>query len=77
MGGSKVIIDLENGSSSFHALMLEHWSRQVKCLIFEFSFISFEHIYREYSVEVNFLSKLLIGEMDGGFFYEEFRDGVL
>ena len=58
-------------------LCLNHWMRRIKCLIGEFTCINFRHIYREYNIEANCLSKLLIGAMDGFLFVEEYIDGFL
>ena len=69
VGDSKVIIDREKEISSLHSLTLENWSRHVRCLFYEFSFISFEHIYREFNANFDRLSKILIREMGGGLFF--------
>ena len=50
---------------------------RVKILICNFSNISFHHIYRVLSMEVDCLSKKAIGNMGGLIFYEFFDDVLL
>ena len=77
VGDSKTVIDQLNGVSTLFSLSLDHWMRRIRCLIREFTYINFRHIYREYNIEANCLSKLLIGAMDGFLFVEEYIDGFL
>ena len=77
VGASNVFIDLDDDSYSMHTLNLEHWMNRVKLLIHKFSNISFHHIYRVFSMEVDGLSKKAIGDMEGLIFYDLFDEVLL
>ena len=46
-------------------MLLENWMGNVRKLVYEFSHITFKHIYRELNDEADRLSKKGIGELDG------------
>ena len=62
---------------SLHSLSLDHWIRRVRNLIAKLDHIYFKHMYMEYNVGVDKLSKKSIGNMDGCISFEEYRDGVI
>ena len=65
VGDSKAITDWARGLIALHSLLLENWMGNVRKLIYEFSHITFQHIYRELNDEADRLSKKGIGELDG------------
>ena len=77
VGDPNVVIVEDNGTSSLQTLLLEHWMNRVKLLIHNFANISFLHIYRVFSIEVDGLSEKAIGDMDGLIFYEFFDEFLL
>ena len=46
------------------SLELNHWLDNTKSLMKEFSFLTFNHVYRELNTEANTLFKLALGAMD-------------
>ena len=77
VGDSNAVIKWANGTSSLYTLWLEQWMNRVNLLIYNFANISFHHIYRVLSMEVDCLSKKAIGNMGGLIFYEFFDDVLL
>ena len=69
-GDLRVVIDWTNAHFEMHTIHLEHWLDKIHVLIEDFVEISFEHIYRELNMQANFLSKNVIGPMDGHIFFE-------
>ena len=65
LGDSQVIINWGNGEAQVKYLELHHWLENIKCLMRCFSFLSFNHVYRELNMEVDTLSKLELGNMVG------------
>ena len=71
---SRVMIDWVIGFSSLHVINLEHWMEKIEGLKDYFSYISFNHIYREHNGQADSLSKKSIGVLDGSLFFEEYID---
>jgi ribonuclease HI len=57
LGDSKVVIDWLSNRGRLQASAIEGWKSRIKDLIKSFHAISFEHIYREFNVEADLLSK--------------------
>jgi hypothetical protein len=64
LGDSKVIIDWINQKGQLHAVNIEGWKLKTKELA-TFQDINFQHIYRDYNKEVDFLSKRALKEHEG------------
>ena len=60
-GDSKEINDWALGKHDIHSIIMMHWLRRTKDLFRFFSFLSFQHVYREYNVLADELSKKAIG----------------
>jgi hypothetical protein len=76
MGDSRVIIDWLNNKANFHSSYLEGWKDRIKLLIKDFQDISFNHVYREYNSEADFLSKLALKETSGKIIYYQWENGL-
>ena len=74
VGDSKAITDWARGVTALHSLLLENWMGNVRKLIYAFSHITFQHIYRELNDEADRLSKKGIGELDRNIYFKELRD---
>ena len=61
LGDSKVIIDWDLDKHQIHVIDLEHWMTQVKALKAQFKSLMFQHIYREFNMEADDLSKKAMG----------------
>ena len=62
------------GLSSLQVISLEHWVTQIEGLKLSFSYISFNHIYRDLNSQVDSLLKKVIGAMDGILHFLELFD---
>jgi len=58
---SRVVIDWLDGKSNIHSINLLHWCARIRKLLTGFSFTSFCHIYREYNMDADVLSKRGLG----------------
>ena len=58
------------------SLDLYHWIENIKSLMKDFAFSSFQHINRELNVEANTLSKLDLGTMNGRLQFNLFSFGT-
>ena len=76
-GDSQVIVNWVKGLAQVKSLVLHHWMESIKCLMNCFSFLSFQHVYRDLNVEVDRLSKLELGPMDGRIMFRHFSSGNL
>ena len=56
-GDSSVIINWEKEESTLAILNLEVWCDNTKNTIYSFTFVDFSHVYREYNMRENTLSK--------------------
>ena len=65
MGDSQVIINWALEKAHVMSLELNHCLDKSKLLMKEFSWLSFNHIYKELNKMVDELSKLELGAMDG------------
>ena len=72
MGDSKSIVDWANNVHHLHTVELSHWLRRVKDLIGLFQQISFGHIYREFNVQADTLSKQGLTVCLGKIFWKQF-----
>jgi ribonuclease HI len=75
MGDSRVIIDWLNNKANFHSSSLEGWKDRIKVLINDFQDISFNHVYREYNSEADYLSKMALKEPSGKIIYYQWING--
>ena len=63
---SHVVINWVKGKASLNSLELSHWLDKILLKKKDFSWISFDHVYREFNQEVaDDLSKLDLGDIDG------------
>ena len=56
-GDSKVVIDWANEKSTIRAPHLQHLLAKIQTLKLKFRWISFDHVYREFNMEADDLSK--------------------
>ena len=60
-----------------HSLVLNHWMVKGRRLMLDFSYISFQRIFKELNVDVDRLSKRGIGDMYGYITFEVLWGGAL
>ena len=77
MGDSNVVIDWIKGISELNVLLLSFWKSRILDLKKSFHIISFGHIYREFNVEDDELSKRAMGPLDDFIFFEEVLEGEI
>ena len=75
-GDSQVVINWVKGNACLKSLELTHWLESIMLKKKEFSWISFDHAYREFNQDANDLSKLVLGDMDGLIHYSFVLDGA-
>jgi len=71
-GDSRVVIDWINGKADIHSIILQHWCSRIQVLVSHFSVTCFQHVYREFNMEADRLSKRGLGCTMGTLYYEEF-----
>ena len=71
-----MVINWVKGKASLKLLELSHWLDS-SLLKKEFSWISFDHVYNEFNQDVDDLSKLVLGDMDGLIHYYFILDGAV
>jgi hypothetical protein len=76
LGDSKVVIDWLSNRGRLQSSTIEGWKSRIKDLIKSFHAISFEHIYREFNVEVDHLSKLALREPEGRITFYQWINGI-
>jgi len=76
-GDSQLVIRWLQKKSAINAFSLAHRCSSIMDLIKSFENVSFEHIYREYNMEADILSKKGLGCPEGILQIEESVDGVL
>lgn len=64
LGDSQVVINWISGEASVSSLELHHWFFNTRRLMNDFTFLSFNHIFRKLNIEADALSKREIGAMD-------------
>ena len=72
MGDSKVIIDWALEKHMIHVIDLKHWMNRVKALKAQFRVLQFQHIYREFNIEADVLSKRAMGIGTCMIFWEQY-----
>ena len=70
-----MVINWVKGKASLKSLELSHWLDSI-FLKKEFSWVSFDHVYREFNQDADNLSKLVLGDMDGLIHNSFVLDGV-
>jgi len=73
---SKVVIDWLSNIGRLQASAIEGWKSKINDLIKSFHAISFDHIYKEFNVEVYLLSKLALREPKGRITYYQWINGI-
>ena len=68
------MIDWVAGHLFLQVINLDLWMEKIEGLKDYFSYISFNHIYREKNGQADALSKKSIGALDGSLFFEEYFD---
>jgi ribonuclease HI len=76
LGDSKVVIDWLSDRARLQSSTIEGWKDRIKELIKSFLDISFGHVYREYNVEVDHLSKMSLKEPEGRITFSQWTNGV-
>lgn len=72
-----MIIDWALDKHIIHIVDLENWLVRVKALVSHFRVLTFQHIYREYNMVADDLSKKAMGIGTGMIFWEEFKEEFL
>ena len=62
------------GFAQVKSLEINHWLVNIKTVMKYFMGLMFNHVYRELNAEVDYLSKVALGEMDGKIHYSLFTD---
>jgi ribonuclease HI len=62
MGDSKVVIDWLSNRGKLQVCAIEGWKARIKDLIKSFNLVSFEHIFKNFNMEADLLSKQALGE---------------
>jgi ribonuclease HI len=73
---SKVIIDWLNDRARLQSSSKEGWKDRIKDFIKSFQDISFEHFYKEFNIEANNLSKMVLQEPIAMITYSQWTNGV-
>ena len=77
IGDSLVIINWENRNASLDSPSLDHWCKDIRSLMYNFSRLTIKHIYREHNQQSDCLSKKAL-VLDPGFgFFTEYLDGMI
>jgi ribonuclease HI len=69
MGDSKVVIDWLSNRGRLQVCAIEGWKARIKDLIKSFNLVSFEHIYRNFNMDADLLSKQALGEPEGSIIF--------
>jgi ribonuclease HI len=69
LGDSKTIIEWLNHKGNLQATNIEGWKSRIRMLVSTFQDINFQHIYREFNVEVDLLSKQALTSTRGRLTY--------
>ena len=76
-GDSLVIINWANKNASLDSPCLGHWCKDIRSLMYKFSWLTIKHIYREHNQQPDCLSKKDL-VLDPGFrFFTEYLDGMI
>jgi hypothetical protein len=75
LGDSKIIIDWCNNRGKLQVISLNCWKVRFRELNKYFSKLSFSHIFREYNMEADKLSKKALKEPEGKIYYSQWEDG--
>ena len=70
-GDSLVIINWENNKASLSSLELGHWCESIRHMIDSFPLLDIRHVYREYNMRVDSLSKDVMSLAQGHFSFIE------
>jgi hypothetical protein len=65
LGDSKIIIEWLNQKNVLQVSTLEGWKLRIASLVNRFSSVQFFHIYREYNMEADWLSKKALIAAEG------------
>ena len=65
VGDSKVIIDWDNQKCQLQVAILEGWKDKITRLQSNFEYFAYQHVYKEYHVESNGLSKQSLYLLEG------------
>jgi len=75
MGDSKVVIDWLNDKGRLMVPSIEGWKKITKILIQNFQSIVFQHIFRVFNSNADFLSKQALMESEGLITYYKWTNG--
>jgi ribonuclease HI len=76
LGDSKVVIDWLSNRGRLQESAIEDWKSRIKDLIKHFHAISFVHIFREFNMEADLLSKQALREPEGRITYYLWTNGT-
>jgi ribonuclease HI len=75
MGDSKVVIDCLRDKGRLMVTSIEGWKKRIKILIQKFHSIDFQHIYRDFNTDAEFLSKQAMIEPEGLVTFYQWTNG--
>jgi hypothetical protein len=75
-GDSKIIIDWCNCKGKLQVIALDGWKDRIRDLSKIFSSLSFSHIYREFNMEADRLSKKALKMQEGKISYNKWEEGI-
>jgi len=76
LGDLKVVIDWLLNKGSLQVSAVEGWKNRIKALSKYFLSINYQHIFRNFNVEEDKLSKMALEETEGILFYHQWINGV-
>jgi hypothetical protein len=76
LGDSKVVIDWLFDRARLQSSTIEGWKDKIKESLKSFIDISFGHVYREFNVEADQISKLSLKELEVQIAYSQWKNGV-
>jgi hypothetical protein len=76
LGDSKVVINWLKKEGSLQVSTLEGWKARILKLTGSFCKITFQHIYRNFNIEADSLSKQALEDTEGNLYYQKWTNGV-
>jgi len=76
LGDSKVVIDWLTKVGSLQVSSLEGWKDRILALTGSFRLITFQHLYRNFNIEADTLSKQEMEDTKGILFYQKWTNGA-
>jgi hypothetical protein len=76
LGDSKVVIDWLKKEGILHVSTLEGWRARISKLTESFCNITFQHIYKNFNIEADTLSKQALEDTEGNLYYQKWTNGA-